>query len=508
MGLMVLSAAVVAGGLIRYEFLPQIEGDVVSANIEMPVGTPSERTAEVAAHLEAAGHRALETLARDSGIPPVDVSVTIGQAAQLFDPLGGDATEVPRGHLGVVEFKLPPVAQRDFVSREFQNLWREETGTSGEGESFSFSSGALALGLPIHLELSHPDQERMERIADEVVAKLESMEGVSDIRTNHDQGVRELQLDLEPAARTLGVTLDDFARQVRSAFFGAEALRVQRGREDMRVYVRLPEKDRNSSADIEEYLVRTPGGSEVPLGQVANVGFANSPTTIHRIDQRRSVTVTASVDARVLTGQEANIELEGTLLATLRDQYPGFTYSHGGEQRQQREVNSALPKSLFFALVVMYAMMAIPLGSYTQPFIVLAAIPLGLVGALAGHMLFGLSLAFTSIQGLIGVGGVVVNDSLMMINFINKAREDGIEPREAVISGAKARFRAIMLTSATTFLGLAPLMLERSPEAAHLVPLATSVAFGVLGATFLLMLVVPALVTIQMKLAWPRPRRP
>ena len=498
-GLMLVSMAIVAAGLVRYEFLPQIEGDIVSVNIEMPVGTPSERTAQVATHLETAGHRALEALTSDAETMPIDVSVTIGSAAQLFDPLGGDAVETPSGHLGAVEFKLPAVAHRDFTSTEFRNLWREEAGTLAEVKSLSFSAGALALGLPIHLELSHPDQGRMGRIADEVVARLESMEGVSDIRTNHDEGVRELQLELKPAARTLGLTLDHFASQVRSAFFGAEALRVPRGREDMRVYVRLPEDDRNSPRDIEGYLVRTPSGPEVPLDQVARVGFARSPTTIHRIDERRVVTVTASVDARVITGQEANRNLEETLLARLSDENPGFTYIHGGEQRQQQEVNATLPRSLFFALIVMYAMMAIPLGSYTQPLIVLTAVPLGLVGALAGHLVLGLSLAFTSIQGLIGVSGVVVNDSLMMINFINKAREDGTDPREAVISGAKARFRAILLTSATTFLGLAPLMLERSVQTQHLVPLATSVAFGVLVATFLLMFVVPALVMTQIK---------
>ena len=279
-GLLLLSATVVGTGLIRYEFLPQIEGDIVSANIEMPVGTPSERTASVAAQLEASGRRVLEALAGDAEPIPADVSVTVGQAAHLFDPLGGDAVELPRGHIGSVEFKLPELAQRDFTSTEFQNLWREETGTLPEVRSLAFSAGALGLGLPVHLELSHPDPELLPRIADEVVAELQSLGGVYDVRTNHDAGVRELQLELKPAARTLNLTLDQFARQVRAAFFGSEALRVQRGREEMPVYVRLPEDERNSPADIEDYLVRTPQGGEVPLGQVAEVGLARSPTTI------------------------------------------------------------------------------------------------------------------------------------------------------------------------------------------------------------------------------------
>ncbi|MCY4573982.1 MAG: efflux RND transporter permease subunit [Gemmatimonadetes bacterium] len=498
--LMLISMTIVGTGLVRYEFLPQIEGDIVSANIEMPVGTPSERTADVAAQLEAAGQRVLDALARDSEPIPADVSVTVGQAAQLFDPLSGDAVELPRGHIGSVEFKLPGLSLRDFTSTEFQNLWREETGTLPEVRSLAFSAGALGLGLPVHLELSHPDPERLTRIADDVVAGLESMGGVYDVRTNHDEGVRELQLQLKPAARTLNLTLDHFARQVRAAFFGTEALRVQRGREEMRVYVRLPEEERNSPADIEDYLVRTPQGGEVPLGQVAQVGLARSPTTIHRLDERRVITVTASVDNAVVTGQGVNGNLERNLLAGLSDDHPGFTYTHGGEQRQQREVNAALPRSVFFAFLVMYVLMAIPFGSYSQPLIVMTAIPLGLVGALAGHLILGLSLGFSSIQGLIGVSGVVVNDSLMMIKFINRSRDRGLTPREAIIVGAKARFRAILLTSVTTFLGVAPLMLEKSPQTQHLVPLATSVGFGVVVATALLMLVVPALVMLQFNL--------
>ena len=505
--LMLISMTIIATGLVRYEFLPQIEGDIVSANIEMPVGTPSERTADVAAQLEAAGQRVLEALTRDSEPMAADVSVTVGQAAQLFDPLGGDAVELPRGHIGSVEFKLPALSLRDFTSTEFQNLWREETGTLPEVKSLAFSAGALGLGLPVHLELSHPDPDRLARIADEVVAGLESMGGVYDVRTNHDEGVRELQLNLKPAARTLDLTLDHFARQVRAAFFGTEALRVQRGREEMRVYVRLPEEERNSPADIEDYLVRTPQGREVPLGQVAHVGLARSPTTIHRLDERRVITVTASVDNAVVTGQGVNSNMERNLLARLGDDHSGFTYTHGGEQRQQREVNAALPRSVFFAFLVMYVLMAIPFGSYAQPLIVMTAIPLGLVGALAGHLILGLSLGFSSIQGLIGVSGVVVNDSLMMIKFINRSRDRGLTPREAVIAGAKARFRAILLTSVTTFLGVAPLMLEKSVQTQHLVPLATSVGFGVVVATALLMLVVPALVMLQFKLEGWRTKR-
>ncbi|MYC60152.1 MAG: efflux RND transporter permease subunit [Gammaproteobacteria bacterium] len=500
LSLMLLSVTIVVTGMVRYEFLPQIEGDIVSANIEMPVGTPSDRTSDVALQLEAAGQRVLQALSGGAEPISADVSVTVGQTAQLFDPLGGNAVKLPRGHIGTVEFRLPPSDFRDFSSTDFQNLWREEAGEFPGVRSLAFSAGALGLGLPVHLELSHPDPERLALIADEVAANLESTSGVFDVSTNHDEGVQELQIELKPAGRSLDVTLDDFARQVRAAFFGTEALRVQRGREEMRVFVRLPETERNSPADIENYAVRTPHGGVLPLGQIADVALARSPTTIHRLDERRVITVTANVDSAVITGQQVNGNLQRNLLAGLSAEYPDFLYFYGGEQRQQQEVYETLPMTVFFAFLVMYALMAIPFGSYTQPLIVMTAIPLGLVGALIGHILLDLSLGFTSLQGIIGVSGVVVNDSLMMIKFINNARERGLDPRDAIIVGAKARFRAILLTSITTFLGVAPLMFEQSIQTQHLVPLAASVGFGVVVATALLMLVVPALVMLQYNL--------
>ena len=292
----------------------------------------------------------------------------------------------------------------------------------------------------------------------------------------------------------------DLARQVRSAFFGTEALRVLRGREDMRVYVRLPGEERNSVDDIARYVIRTPGGAEVPLDQVATARFTRSSTAIHTVDGRRVITVTANVDSRVANAQQVNVALESEVLEPLAAEHPGFSYDFGGEQRQQRQIVGALSGSLIIVLMVMFALLAIPFGSYTQPLIVMAAIPLGFVGAVLGHLMLGLSFGFMSLQGLVGCFGVVVNDSLVMINFINEKRDSGLEPQDAIILGTKARVRAILLTSVTTFLGVAPLVFERDPAAQHLVPVAAALAFGVLVATPLLMLVVPALMMSQVNL--------
>ena len=503
-GLLVLTMAAVNAGVVPNQFLTPIEGEVVSANLEMPVGTPGERTSAVAAQLEAAGHRAVERISRerDADAEPLEVGValTVGQPAALYDPLGGNAVEAARGHLGTVQFKLIDWERHDIAPSTFERLWREEVGALPDARSLSISSNLITLGLPVHFELSHPDPERLAVIADEFVTELNGIDGVFDVRSNLDEGFRELQLELKPGARTLNLTVGHFASQVRSAFFGAEALRVQRGREDVGVFVRLPEEERNSAADVERYLVRTPGG-EVPLDQVASTGFARSAATIHRMDGRRAVTVTADVDPVLATGQQVNRSLDDGILERLSAQDRLFEYTFGGQRKQQEEANADLGRSLFLALLVMYALMAIPFGSYTQPLIILAAVPLGLIGAVTGHMLLGLSLGIWSMYGLIGVSGVVVNDSLMMIKFINDLKASGLPVRDAIVTGAKDRFRAILLTSVTTFVGVAPLVFETSTHAQHLVPLAASVGFGVLIATALLMLVIPALLMAQSSMA-------
>ncbi len=503
-GLLVVTLGIVNAGVVPNQFLTPIEGDVVSANLEMPVGTPGERTSAVAAQLEAAGYRALERIEqeRESEAQPLEVgvAVTIGRPAALYDPLGGNAVEAARGHIGAVQFKLIDWERHDIAASTFERLWREEAGVLPDARSLTISSNLITLGLPVHFELSHPDPDRLAVIAGEFVTELNGIDGAFDVRSNLDEGFRELQLELKPAARTLNLSVGHFASQVRAAFFGAEALRVQRGREDVGVYVRLPEDERNSAADVEGYLVRTPGG-EVPLGQVAAAGFARSAATIHRMDGRRAVTVTADVDPVIATGAQVNRTLDNGILERLSAEDGQFEYSVGGQRKQQEEANADLGRSLFLALLVMYALMAIPFGSYSQPLIILAAVPLGMVGAVAGHMLLGLSLGIWSMYGLIGVSGVVVNDSLMMIKFVNDLRASGLPAREAIIRGAKHRFRPILLTSVTTFAGVAPLVFETSTHAQHLVPLAASVGFGILIATALLMLVVPALLAVQSMIA-------
>ena len=501
-GMIIICVAMIPAGIIRVSFMPTVEGDLVTANLEMPEGTPVQRTANMALILERAGYRVLDRLAAEEGLEVDDlvegVNVTIGQAARQSGPAGdAGAATTPRAAIAAIEFKLVSADQREVSAVEFQIAWRRLLGPLPRAKSISINSDILRLGDPVHVELAHPDPQRLAVIADTVMARLQEFDGVYDIQADQETGLREIQLDLRPEARTLGLTLDNLARQVRAAFFGDEALRVQRGREDVRVYVRLPEEERNAIADVEGYMVQTPAGGVVPLGRVAHVRFGSSPTTIRRKDGDRVVTVTADVVRAIVTGPEMNGVLESSILPELVTRNPGLSYAFGGERQEQVESFSALGGGFALALLAIYALLAIPFGSYTKPLIIMAAIPFGIIGAVLGHLILGLNVAIMSLFGIVGLSGVVVNDSLVMIDFINERLRQGMSGRDAIIAGAKARFRPIFLTSVTTFLGVAPLVFETSLQAQFLIPMAASLGFGILFGTAVLMMIVPALAMVH-----------
>jgi multidrug efflux pump subunit AcrB len=499
--LIIIAASMVPAGILRVEFFPQVEGDNVVASLEMPEGTPASRTLEVTNRIREAGERVAARLEeeRPDDAPPLVEGIyqVVGQPPQDGGPGGSGPSSQPQGNISNVDIKLLAAEERDLSSQRFERLWREEVGPLPEVRSLSFNSSLIGFGEAVAVELSHPDPVRLRSIGDQLMEELSRFEGVYDIQADQDQGLREIQLRLKPAARTLGLTLDDLARQVRAAFFGEEALRIQRGREDVRVYVRLPERQRDAIDDVERYRIRTPDGGEVPLRQVADVSFGTSPTTIQRKDGQRVLTVTAEVDPGVVTGQEVNAQLEAEVLPVLRSEAPRLRTAFGGEQEEQAESFGSLGSNFLLALLVIYALLAIPFGSYVQPLIIMAAIPFGIIGAVIGHLLLDLPVGLLSLFGIIGLSGVVVNDSLVMIDFINEERARGRPAREAIVYGAKKRFRPILLTSVTTFLGVSPLVFEKSLQAQFLIPMAASLGFGILFATGILMLLVPALATLE-----------
>jgi multidrug efflux pump subunit AcrB len=319
---------------------------------------------------------------------------------------------------------------------------------------------------------------------------------VREIADSYRAGKRELELRVTPEAESAGLSQTALARQVRQAFYGEEVQRIQRGRDEVKVMVRFPEADRRSIADLERMRVRGAGGIEIPMSTAAVIEPSRGPATILRTDRRRVINVTADVDLAVGNPNTILADLERSVLPRLLADYPSVRYSLVGEQEQQRETLQGLGRGFAIALFVIYGLLAIPFRSYIQPMIIMAAIPFGLIGAVWGHAIMGQNLAIMSVFGIVALTGVVINDSLVLVDFINRRHEEGASLREAIRLGGAARFRAILLTSLTTFAGLTPLLLERSVQAQFLVPMAISLAFGVLFATVITLLLVPALFSI------------
>ncbi len=503
-GIFVLSLSLLPAGIVATNFAGVIESDYATATLEMPDGSTAQRTYEVATELEAAGLRVIERLARSraEGSRPLlsGSTVTVGQGPRVEG--GGLEPRLslrPKANIASIEFKLLSAQERQISTGEIVQAWRDEVGVLPYVRGIVFSGELIDFGSPIEAALSHPDPKQLGQIADSVVSGLRGIGGVYDVRADHTPGIREMQLELRPEARTLGLTLEDMARQTRAAFFGAEALRVQRGREEVRVYVRLPADERNAITDIEGYLIRTPSGAEVPLSQVAQLNAGTSPPTVRRKDGQQVVTVTADVDDTVISGNEANRILADSILAELVAANPGLTYTFGGEQQQQIESLDSLYRGFVIALLMIFALLAIPLRSYTKPFIIMAVVPLGIVGAIMGHWILGIAMSAISFMGVLGLSGVVVNDSLVMMDFIDQRLREGDPAQTAIIEGAKRRFRPIFLTSITTFLGFTPLIFERAIQAQFLIPFAASLGFGIMITTAMLMFVVPALSAVHLR---------
>ena len=499
--LLVLTAGLVAGRYISFSFLPRIEGDEVIAQLELPEGTPSARTLAITEMMARRGLEAAERLGEEAGeeTPVVEASLlSVGrQPSTQLGPGAAANIQFLKSNIAEITLKLSDPEVRDVTAKAVEDAWREAVGEIPGSRTLSFSSQVINLGAPVAVEVSHPDTARLNIIVAELQDELARFSGVYDVRSDQEEGKREVELRLLPRARTLGVTLDDLGRQVRAAFFGAEALRVQRGREEVRVYVRLPEEERNTLADIREYRIVTPSGAAIPLSEIAEVEFGVAPSTIRRSDGRRIVTVTAEVDRTVITGQEVHDELTARILPGMEERYPGMRSSFGGEQREQAEALGGIFRGFALALFAMYALLAIPFRSYVEPLIIMAAVPFGFIGAVLGHLVLGLDLGMLSMFGLVGLSGVVVNDTLVLIDFVNEEKRDGKPLAEAVRNAARVRFRPILLTSLTTFLGVFPLIVERSVQARFLVPMAVSLGVGILFATAVIMVLVPALTMAQ-----------
>jgi len=489
---LLFAMGLVGGGYLPTSFMPNIEGELVSASARLPYGAPTENTEKVREILEASLKKTLEELGPES---TRGVYTTVGSPAKVDGP--GPKDSRVGSHLLGVQVYLVPTDQRDFGANDFTSTWEKNTPEIPGVEALTFKDdwGPNA-GAALDLRLSHPDSDLLELAADDVMSRLHTYSDLTQIESSLAEGKPRLDFHLKPAAQTLGITSRDLGLQLRHAFFGAEALREQVGRQEVKVMLRLPETQRSSEYDLSALKVRTPTGSSVSLHDVATFERVKSPSTIQREDGKRTVNIKAKLAPQAASAQQVTAAVNRTDIPELVEKYPGLEIEYSGEQREQAESFSSLGKNYLIALIAIYALLAIPFRSYLQPLIIMSAIPFGIVGAFFGHLVMGYNLNIISMFGIVALSGVVVNDSLVLVDAANRHHKAGHSPLESIQHAGKGRFRPIMLTSLTTFFGLAPMIFETSMQARFLIPMAISLGFGVLFATFIVLLLVPAVYLI------------
>ncbi|MCZ6642916.1 MAG: efflux RND transporter permease subunit [Gammaproteobacteria bacterium] len=496
------SVGILASGRLPFSFFPPLASDQVIAQLTMPLGTSASTTNEAVLYLEKTARRVASELATASpDAPPVThILAAVGNhpsSSSGNGPPSGDNVTASGGHLGEVTMQLIPGETRDIETRDVANIWREASGPIADAVELKFQTSLFTVGDAINIQLEGDNIEDLRIVATRLRGKLSEYRGVIDITDSFRSGKQELKLRILPSGEALGLSLSMLAGQVRQAFYGEEAQRIQRGRDDVRVMVRYTEEERKSLSSLHGMRIRTPDGSEVPFITVAEAELGTGFSSIKRSDRRRVVNVVADVDRTQITANEVIADLGNGALAEIMGDYPRVAYSLEGQQREQTEAITSLIPLFGIALFIIFALLAIPLKSYTQPFIIMSVIPFALVGAIWGHIIMkGLGLvsglAMMSAMGFIAASGVVVNSSLVLIHNVNARRNAGQPIQDAVLEAAVSRCRPIILTSLTTFVGLTPLMFNRSVQAQFLVPMAVSLAFGVLFATVVTLLVVPS----------------
>ncbi len=487
----------VQGGWLKFNFFPAVESDNVAAMLVMPEGTSAEVTEKYVRRIESAAFELRDQLAeKEPGGENLirHMLASVGEqpyrTAQSM-AAGRAAINYSGGHLGEVHMEVAPSEEREMTGQEIANTWRDLVGPIPGAEELTFTSSLFSPGEAINVQLAGNNIDDLRKASDELKEKLAEFQGVVEIKDTFQGGKRELKLSLKPEAEAYGLTTAMLARQVRQAFYGEEAQRIQRGREEIKVMVRYPEEERKSLDTLEEMRLRTPDGREIPLSSVALVEMGRGFSTIKRADRQRTINVTADVDSAKANANEVTASLVDTVLPEILQDYPGVTYTFEGERREQGETVGGLISGFILALFMIYALLAIPFKSYIQPVIVMCAIPFGIIGAILGHLILGMDLTVLSMFGIVALTGVVVNDSLVMVDFVNRRREEHAELHSAIREAGAARFRPILLTSLTTFAGLTPLLLEKSVQAKFLIPMAVSLGFGVIFATFVTLFLVP-----------------
>ncbi|MDT3321618.1 efflux RND transporter permease subunit [Shewanella sp. SP1S2-4] len=479
-GVLVLSIALVASGKVRWVFFPDIPSDFIQVQLEMDEGSSEDNTLKVVQSIEEALYKMNDKMEQDNGYQVVKhsfINMSSRTSAFIF-------AELTKGE------------DREVDGVTIAAAWREQLPELLSVKKLSFNASTNDAGGDISFRLTSSDLDELSAASKELKQKLASYEGVYDIADNFSSGSHEIRLKIRPEAEALGLTLSDLARQVRYGFYGYEAQRILRNKEEIKVMVRYPLEQRRTVGYLENMLIRTPTGTSVPFSTVAQIEKGESYASITRVDGKRAITITANANKNIVEPSKVVQEIQKDYLPQLQAKYPKIQTALDGGSLDEQNAMVGLMQGFFFALFTIYALMAIPLKSYSQPLIIMSVIPFGIIGALFGHLIQGLAMSVLSLCGIVALAGVVVNDSLILVDFVNRAREQGQSVRQAAVDSGCYRFRAIILTSLTTFVGLVPIILERSLQAQIVIPMATSLAFGILFSTVVTLILVPLLYII------------
>ncbi len=475
--LLAISSSFGISGKMGMELMPKEDQDYAYFTVTMPSGTSKAQLSLIEKNVAQAAQQVINENGKEELASGVYISV--------------------RGETISARIYLTDEKIRPLTTSEVTTLWQRATGEIRNAEAITFEAGRGkgGAGKDLTFRLTHRDNELLQSAAEDLAAEMREYSIVSEIETGTSETVKEYTVKITPTGEKLGFTSTQISQQVRSAFEGVSVLTQQRGRDEITVRLRLPEEERANENAFVNLIIRTPNDNEVFLRDIVEISTTVIPTSIQRIEGQRTLSVAAKVDPRTEAGK-IYTEIEENFLPVLAGNYPGLTWSKGGMQKDIDDSMGSLYQSIIFVLFAVYVLLAIPFKSYTQPLIIMAAIPFAVIGAVFGHYIMGYSLGVVSFLGVLALCGLVVNDSLVLIDFANKEMRKGADARSAMYAAGLRRFRPIMLTTLTTFIGLSPMLLESSPQAVTMIPVAISLAFGILFATIITLALVPALYVI------------
>ncbi|WP_456324937.1 efflux RND transporter permease subunit [Desulfonauticus submarinus] len=491
--ILILSLGIIKGGIIKFTFFPKVESDFLTCNLTLPPGTPVEYTKKIIKKIEYALNKIIEE--EDAKRPkdaPSLLKYTLSLVGFQMSPHETSMiTTQSGGNVGQIFAELLSNEERTIKANYLVKRWRKEVGNIPGAEELTFSSDLFSFGKPLAIDISHPNYKLINQISLQLQKELKKIPGVFDISDSFIPGKKEIYIRLKPNALSLGFTTDYIAQEVRAAFHGLEALSFQRGKDEVKVRVMLPEKERNSLDSLNLLWLKTNTGQFVPLSNVADLELTQGYSRISRQNRQRIVSVYADIDETKANANEIRNYLKTRILPHLQKLYPGLNWKWAGEGKEQKESLRDIFQGFSLALLLIYILLAVPLRSYVQPLVIMLSIPFSILGAILGHLILGFNLSILSLFGIVGLAGVAVNDALVLMDAANMLRIQGKSPFEAAFNAGKLRFRAVLLTSLTTFAGLMPMIMEKSLQAQFLIPMAISLGFGILLATFITLLIIP-----------------